>query len=424
MTKSIDGVDIVVVGGGPAGLMAAIAATRVGARVVLCEQLDRPGRKLLATGGGRCNLTNRLPPPTFTARFGEARRFVQSALGALSQAALEDFFRERGVATECSDGTHVFPASQRAADVLRVLLDECTALGVTLYPDRCVTGLICDSGIIAGVETSRGPIAATRIIVAAGGRSYRSLGATGAGYGLATSVGHRIVAPVPALVGLRTAEKWPGHCTGIVLPAVKLWIGQPGRKPGYSVTGDLLFTHHGVSGPVALDISGMVARQLHEGAAQVMLCMAPLPDIDAAGWRQRFEEWRHADGKRQVQSALAEFFPRAIAAALCSAAAVDPAVRCGEIVRNDRDRLTALLAAVPLTITATNGFDAAMATAGGVALDEVDHRTLQSRLVQNLFFAGEVLDVDGPCGGYNLQWAFSSGRLAGESAGRISRSSE
>jgi predicted Rossmann fold flavoprotein len=416
MRDKTESVKIVVVGGGPAGLMAAIAAARSGAAVTLIEQLDSPGRKLLATGGGRCNLTNRLPPEQFAACFGRGRRHVSAALAALSPAALEEFFRQRGVATECSDGFHVFPRSQRAADVLRALRDECSAAGVRFAVGARVTALCIDNAAIAGVATLQGDIVAQRVIVATGGRSYPSLGATGSGYELAIQAGHAIVEPVPALVGLRTAESWPGNCTGIVLPQCRVWIDQPDRRDRETVTGDVLFTHQGISGPAVLDISGKVARLLH-GRAAVALCINPLPERSEQDWRTMFEQCRRDAGKKQVATILGAWLPKAVAGALCAAAGVDPSVRAGEVTRAGREELIRALTGVALTITATAGFNAAMLTDGGVALAKVDWATLQSRLVSGLYFAGEVLDVNGPCGGYNLQWAFASGWVAGRSAG-------
>lgn len=408
--------DVIVVGAGPAGLMAAIAAAGSGARVALCEQLDTSGRKLLAAGGGRCNLTNRADPRSFLNRFSPPKRpFIRSALKTFSRQDLESFFAARGLDMVCEDGIHVFPATQRASDVLRLLLDECSSAGIQLLNGIRIQALDLADGTISGVKTSRGLISSGRVIVATGGRSYPGLGSNGSGYELARQAGHNIVTPVPALVGLITAEEWPGQCSGIVLPDCRVWIGD---RRADATSGDVLFTHHGVSGPAVLDISGAAARQIACGGP-VVLRLDPMPGRGEEWWRGKFEEWRTAEGKKQFITLLSRILPRAAGESFCCGSGIDPAIRAGELSRQERERFIVYARAVPLTVTDTAGFGEAMLTAGGVALDDVNPATLESRLAGGLFFAGEVLDIDGPCGGFNLQWAFSSGRLAGSSAGRI-----
>lgn len=418
---------VIMVGAGPAGLMAAIAAARGGARVVVCEQLDRPGAKLLTTGGGRCNVTNLVGEPEFVAAFGRQGRFILPALRAMGPEQLREFLAGCGVPTYAEDGVHVFPCSSRAADVLAALLDECAKLRVEIRCEASVTGLMVDEGNlpadlpaeagrpkVCGAVVNGETLAANAVIIATGGRSYRRLGGTGGGYVLARQAGHTLVEPTPALAGLVTKEPWPAQCAGVSLSGVRVWIDLPKHR-GSSRTGDVLFTHTGVSGPAVLDLSGDVAALLAKGGAAPVR-MELRAGVSAAEWQRRLGEQQRVQPRRQVGVLLAEELPRRLADVVCKLAGDVGALRAAEMSKAVQRRLAELLAGLPLTVTATAGFEQAMVTRGGVALKEVDPETLASRLAAGLYFAGEVLDLDGPCGGYNLQWAFSSGWLAGESA--------
>ena len=279
---------VLIVGAGPAGLMAAIAAAGRGARAVVREQLDRPGAKLLASGGGRCNLTNTADEAAFVAAFGRQGRFILPALRAFGPAALRRFLADRGVPTGAADGFRVLPRSGRAADVLNALLDECGRLGVTVRCGTPVTGLLLSGGLTAsavqvppavptvrvcGVVAGGREIAADAVIVAAGGAGWPELGGTGGGYALARQAGHALVEPSPSLVGLVTVEPWPRSCAGVSLPQARVWIDAPatgrgaGRARGRAAArrGEVLLTHEGVSGPAVLDLSGDVAEMLRRG---------------------------------------------------------------------------------------------------------------------------------------------------------------
>ena len=410
--------DVAVVGGGPAGMMAAIAAAERGARVVLLERLPDLGRKLRATGGGRCNLTNTRDRNVFLAAFGAKRRFVRPAIAAFDGEALRAFLVRRGVPTESPDGVHVFPASGRArsvADALEALLAE---RGVRVCAGTAVTRIETADGCVRGVGAAAAGWEARAVVLAGGGPSCPDLGGTDAGFGLAAALGHRLVPPVPALAGIAVAEAWVGECAGIVLPEVEIAVAAPG---GARRRGQMLFTHRGLSGPAALDLSGDVAAALR-GRGAVPLAVDLTPGTSRAAWERRCEEWREMAGRKRVRTLLGAVLPRALAERLAAAAGLDRDAACAHLPRARRARLADLIAALPLTAVGTDGFEKAMATRGGVALEDVAARTLASRVVRGLFFAGEVLDIDGPCGGYNLQWAFASGRLAGVAAARSSAS--
>ena len=449
--------EIAVVGAGAAGMMAAIAAAeasgldRPGAvvrgvgslpaaagrnhaprRLLVLEQLGKPGAKLLATGGGRCNLTNTLEAREFMARFGRGRQFIRHAIAALDGEALRTFFRGLGVETVCPDGMAVYPATQSAATVQRALYDRCLELGVQFRFGAVVKDLWVDGGVLRGLAMDGGRIDAPRVIVAAGGRSYPSLGGTGGGYELARRGGHTIVPLTPALVDLKTRETWPRECAGISLSPARVRIDLPGAaKTG--ITGDVLFTHEGLSGPAVLDLSSDVGEFLEDAEthretdaetrrhgdaerSDVPIRLEMLPGTTPAQWRTRLEEWRQRQGPRTVRSLVGESLPARLAGVICDLAGVGPGAKAAHLGGRERHQLVNLLPGVRLTVVGTGGFDSAMVTRGGVDVREVDGRTMQSRRLRGLYFAGEVLDVDGPCGGFNLQWAFSSGRLAGLSA--------
>ncbi|MHC4883622.1 MAG: BaiN/RdsA family NAD(P)/FAD-dependent oxidoreductase [Planctomycetota bacterium] len=404
---------IVVVGSGPAGLMAAIAAAEGGARVTVLEQLGKPGCKLLATGGGRCNLTNTASTEALLEAFGRNGRFMRTALFDFDSDALQSFLAERGVPTAYLDGFHIFPRSERAGDVLSALLTTCENLGVEICCGVHVDDLVLEDGAVAGVCAGDRRWPCGGVVLAAGGRGYSSLGGGMSGYELAEMAGHAIVPPVPGLVAIDTEEGWPGRCAGIVLPGVELLIDRK-RERKRVTRGELLFTHSGISGPAAIDLSGRVNALLREGGA-VPLVLRPWPTVSETEWLSRFEEWVNSDPKRSLLRHLSSHMPKALASELLIVAGGKDlsAVRAAEFPGTARRALAAALCGIPLTVTRTSDFERAMVTRGGVDLKEVDPRRLESRLCRGLFFAGEVLDLDGPCGGYNLQWAFSSGRLAG-----------
>jgi len=431
-TTACESFDLVVVGAGAAGQMAAIAAAEAGRRVVLLEQMRRPGLKMLASGGGRCNLTNLVAPEDFQAAFGRQGRFMAPALELMGPARLRQFMDGLGVPTEASDGRHVFPVSQRAADVQAALTGRLHRLGVQRRLGRAAARLWIDNGRLRGVEAKGGGrLAAGGVVLACGGRSWPKLGGTGGGYALAEQAGHDIAEPVPALVPLVTAEKsangdpsgrespaetsgWPARLAGVSLKDARVRIDLPGQNKA-GLVGDVLFTHRGVSGPAALDISGAVAELLR-GRPSVPLRMELVAGVNPAQWSRRVDEWRTKSGRRRVVSLLRQHLPESLCLLLCERAGIAGQTAAAHVPAEKRDLLARLLGGLELTVTGTEGFDAAFVTRGGVKLRHVDPQTLRSRLLPGLYLAGEMLDLDGPCGGYNLQWAFASGYLAGKSA--------
>ena len=408
--------DVAVVGAGAAGQMAAIAAAEAGRRVVLLEQMDRPGLKILASGGGRCNLTNLAPPVSFRAAFGRQGRFTTPAMEAMGPSALRRLFDRLGVPTIVCDGVCVYPASQCAADVQAALRYRIEQLGVTVRLGCAVGKLWIDAGRLMGVQVAtRNRIAADRVVLACGGKSWPKLGGTGGGYALARQAGLAIREPVPALVPLITRQRWPARVAGVSLHDARVWIDSSGEdKSGR--TGDILFTHRGISGPAVLDISGRVSELLRRGP--VSLRIELVAKMDASRWTRRLEGWRRSAGRRSVASLLQDHLPRSLCAVVCDLAGVKERTSAAQLSAAERDALSRTLGGLELTATATEGFGAAFVTRGGVDLKAVAPASLQSRTLAGLYLAGEMLDLDGPTGGFNLQWAFASGWLAGQSAAR------
>ncbi|MFO7536320.1 MAG: NAD(P)/FAD-dependent oxidoreductase [Kiritimatiellia bacterium] len=407
---------VAIIGGGPAGMMAAISAANAGARATLYERQPRLGRKLAATGGGRCNITNSLDPETLRQRFGPRGRFISPALRLFGRDDLLAHMKLWGVPCASEDGFHYFPVSQRATDVVHALETQMKRRGVRTHMPAGVSALEIADGRVRGIRVDGRLLPADAVILAAGGAAWPALGGCRLGYELAAQAGHATAEPAAALVGLKTGESWPRSCAGVTLPAAEAFIDLPGeRKP--ITRGILLFTHDGVSGPLVLDISGHVTPLLRN-RPDVPLRVNLSPAIPREEWRRRIEEWRTLRGKKSVRNLLDECLPHSLAGALAALCEMGPDQRAAQMTAAARDRLLENLTAAPLTVTGSEGLERAMVTRGGVDLKPVNPTTLESRLVSGLYFAGEVLDLDGPCGGYNLQWAFSSGWLAGLSAAR------
>lgn len=418
--------DTVIIGGGPAGLT---AASFSGGATLVIDRLAAPARKLLATGGGRCNVTHDTDAAGIMAAFGRQARFMSDALKGFPPAAICEFLGSWGVATRAEPDGCVFPVSQKASDVAGALERAARANGAEIRCGVCATRLVVEpshgegagGGRVCAVQTSCGTIRARRVILAAGGCSYPALGSDGSGFELARQAGLKVVPPVPALAGLFTLETWPGTLAGIVLERGAMRLELKGHA-GQWLTGPVLFTHKGLSGLPALDLSGEIASRLAALRAQgetepvIPVRVSFEASRTAGDWLKLFDGWRAAHGGRALHNLLSGELPRALAHALCELAGA----RELAVARAKREVLHALAAAcaeTELHVTGTEGWGRAMATRGGVALSELSPRTLACRNVAGLQCAGEVVDLDGRCGGYNLTWAFASGRLAGLAAG-------
>ncbi len=404
-------------------MTAAIAAATVataGCRVTVIEQLPNTGTRLLATGGGRCNLTNTATSEEFCQVFGRQGRFTQPAIDALGPDALREMLGRFGLQTRCENSFAIYPASNRAIDVRDTLVTACKRLGVSFLTGSRVENIAIDGGRVTGLETAAGHINARAVIIAAGGCSYPALGGGRSGMDLARVAGHRIVEPIPSLVGLVTKERWGCGIAGVSVPGANIRIDLP-RQSKAGVTGDLLFTHAGLSGPAVLNMSGDIAQMLRKPKQkEVPLRINFIGDLSRDACMAIFASWQRDAGTKSLRKLVAHNTALAgsLVDVLLGLADIEAETTAAHVSGKQRETLAGLLCACPLTITRTEGFDKAMVTRGGVALKQIDPHTLASRIVDGVFFAGEILDMDGPCGGYNLQWAFASGYLAGQSAGR------
>jgi predicted Rossmann fold flavoprotein len=404
--------DVVVVGAGAAGLMAAIHAAERGRRTLLLEKNRKPGVKILMSGGTRCNLTHATDNRGIVAAFGPPGRFLHSALAALSVEATLDFFESEGVATKTEETGKVFPVSNSAADVLGALLTRLQRSGATLALSEPLLDLIRSEAGFTVVTPLR-TLQAARVLLTTGGQSYPGSGTTGDGYRLTARFGHTTVPPRPALVPLTVAAPWVAELRGVTVPDVAVRV-LDGSTALARRRGSLLLAHFGLSGPVVLDVSREVSGHPRPDTLQVELDLLPgMKEPEVAEWLRQESA---AAGKKQLAGVLATGLPRRLCETVLALTGLAVDRTAAALSKADRAKLVANLKALRVPLTGTLGFKKAEVTAGGVALEEVDSRTMRSKLMPELFLAGELLDLDGPIGGYNFQAAWSTGWLAGTKA--------
>ena len=418
--------DVVVIGAGAAGLMAAIHAAERGRRTLVVEKNRRPGVKILMSGGTRCNITQATDNRGIVAAYGPPGKFLHSALAAFSVQQTIDFFEAEGVATKVEDTGKIFPVSNKAADVLDALIRRLARSGAVLALNEAVTAIspLSPGGRGVGgkgyvITTSLRALNGNNVVLTTGGQSYPGSGTTGDGYRFAAQLGHRIVPPRPALVPLTTNVPWVAELRGITMPDVAVRILDQ-EKTLASRRGSLLFAHFGLSGPVILDVSRVVSLPSPPGRGAGGEGERPLTleiDLLPAQSEPILNDWLRSEsltsGKKQLAVVLAQQVPRRLCETLLEQAALAKDRKAAALTKDERQRLVRATKHLPIPLTGTMGFKKAEVTAGGVALDEVDSSTMQSKLVPNFYLAGEVLDLDGPIGGYNFQAAWSTGWLAG-----------
>jgi len=408
---------VLVVGGGAAGLMAAGQAAQIGAETLLLEKMIHPGRKLRISGKGRCNVTNITPLAEFIAHFGRNGRFLRQAFSRFFTTELVAFFEDLQVPTVTERGGRVFPSSGKAQDIVDALVRWAGECGVTLLVRSPVGRLVVERGRAVGVQMSSGRIChGGAVIIATGGASYPASGSTGEGYRLAESVGHTIVPIRPALVPLEAAGDLAARLQGLSLRnvTVRMWVD---RKRQAETFGDMLFTHFGLSGPIILSLSRQVVDALRLGHG-VTLSIDLKPAIDERELEARLLRDLAAGGKQKFRTFLKGLLPAKLIQVCADLTDIPPDKVAHQITADERKRLRVWLKDFRIEVTGYRPFSEAIITAGGVDTREVDPRTMESRLVKGLYFAGEVLDVDADTGGYNLQAAFSTGWVAGRSAAR------
>jgi predicted Rossmann fold flavoprotein len=404
--------DIAVIGAGAAGLMAAIAAAELGRRVVLLEKNRRPGVKILMSGGTRCNITHDCDNRGIVAEYGSSGKFLHSALAAFSVEDTLDFFHAEGVATKVEETGKVFPVSNRAVDVLDALVRRLKRSGAELALSEPLLELEYVAPRFA-VTTPLRTLSVEKVILTTGGKSYPGSGTTGDGYRIAARFGHTIVPPRPALAPITTMAPWLKTLQGITLPDVQLRV-MDGDKQLATRRGSLLIAHFGLSGPVALDVSRVISG--HPSPATLHLEIDLLPAHPESVVDRRLQTESLAAGKKQLANVLAERVPHRLAEVVLTLNDQPIDRKAAGLNRGDRQALVKALKRLRVPITGTLGFEKAEVTAGGVSLDEVDSRDMQSKKQTGLYIAGELLDLDGPIGGYNFQAAWSTGWLAGMKA--------
>ncbi len=408
---------VVVVGGGPAGLMAAGQSARLGAHTLLLEKMDQPGLKLRITGKGRCNITNIAPQEEFISHFGREGQFLRQAFSLFFNEDLIDFMASIGVNTIVERGGRVFPAEGDASQITRKIAVWSVNQGVEIQTNTAVQRLLLEDQIITGVESNSGLIIpCQQVILATGGASFSHTGSSGDGFRIATEIGHTIIPIRPALVPLKTAGDICQRMQGLSLKNIEATVLING-KSSIKDFGELLFTHFGISGPIILSMSGKMVDALR-AKNKVELSIDLKPGMDEKKLEARLLRDIDEHGKRHFRSLLENLLPQKMVMVMADTCNIPLDKPCHQISIQDRANLLRWLKDFRVEINGHLPLDAAMVTAGGVSLKEVDPRTMQSKLMQGLYFAGEVLDLAADTGGYNLQAAFSTGWLAGNSAAK------
>lgn len=444
MNKLIIDADVIVIGGGAAGMMAAGHAAELGARVLLFEKTDHCGKKILISGKTRCNLTNTADIKNFIAMYGANGRFLHGAFARFFRPELLSFLGKYGLDTKAERGGRVFPVSDDARDVVRVFQKYLADYSVRIVYSARVSSVSLDQNSRFAVGTVSGRYLSRAVIIATGGASWPDTGSTGDGYTVSASLGHKIVAPKPALVPLVVREQTLARSMqGVSLRNVRATVFQgtaasvdASRTPdcdygrGEKKTprppvlesrfGEMLFTHFGLGGPIILLMSLAVVEALEKGPVSILIDLKPA--LTKEQLRKRLQSDLNKFSKRKITGVMKEYLPAKMIEPLIALAGMDTEKLAHQVSAVERDRIIDLFKALRFNVKAPLPLARAIVTAGGVALDEIDPRTLSSKIVTGLYFCGEVIDLDADTGGYNLQAAFSTGYVAGESAAGFARS--
>ena len=397
--------DGIIIGGGPAGMFAAITAAGRGLKVLLLERNDRLGKKLLITGKGRCNVTNDCPEQAVLQNVPRNGRFLYSAMAACPPAKVMDFFERHGCTLKTERGNRVFPVSDRSQSVLDCLRNELHRLKVTVRTAR-VREILTEDGAAVGVKTEDGEIRAGWVILATGGLSYPATGSTGDGYAMAEALGHTVTKTEGSLVPLEAAGEDCPQLQGLSLRNVGVKLVNEKNKVLYKDFGELLFTHFGVSGPTVLSASAHI-----KGSCRLIIDLKPALDEGKLDGRilRDLEMYRN----RSMENALTDLLPRSMIPVVLRRLEIDPVMQANALTKQQRRALTELLKAFPVEIIGKRPVEEAIITSGGIKVSEIDPKTMESKLVPGLYFAGEIIDCDAYTGGFNLQIAWATAYAAG-----------
>ena len=409
---------VVVIGGGAAGMLASVAAGKNGHEVHVIEKNEKPGKKLFITGKGRCNVTNDCDVETLLNHVISNPKFLYSAFYGFTSQDMMKLLETAGVPLKTERGARVFPVSDKSSDIIGALTREMKKQGVKLHLNCTVCGLIIEEGAVRGVRFTDNTgkeqqMEADAVIIATGGLSYRSTGSTGDGYRFAVEAGHKVKETMPSLVPLNIREGWCADMQGLSLKNVRVSF-KSGKKVLYEDFGEMLFTHYGVSGPLILSGSAHIVSALRKGKA-IELCIDLKPALSMEQLDARLLRDFDANKNKQFRNALSGLLPAKMIPVLVDLSGIDPYKPVNEISREERRRLCETMKKLTMTVESTRDYNEAIITRGGVSVKEVNPSTMASKWVDGLYFAGEVLDLDALTGGFNLQIAWSTAWLAGNS---------
>lgn len=404
--------DCIIVGGGAAGLMAARTAAERGRKVLLIERNDRAGKKLAITGKGRCNVTNNCSDEEFFANIPMGGKFLYSAYSGFNCYDTMEFFEGLGVPLKTERGSRVFPVSDRAEDIVSALEKACKKSGVTFLHKR-VTEVLAEDNVITGVRCGDDVYNAMSVLIATGGKSYPGTGSDGDGYRFAAALGHTVTPLKPSLVPLVSEEDYCGEMTGLSLKNVAVSVMDTSKnKVVFKEQGEMLFTHFGVSGPLILSASSHI-RDMERGRYKILIDMKPALDLQTLD--KRLQRDFSENPNRIFANSLSKLLPSKMIPVVVRLSGISPEKQVNSVTKQERTELVALLKNFPVTVRDFRPISEAIITSGGVKLSEVNPKTMESKLVQGLFLAGEVLDIDAYTGGFNLQIAFCTAVAAGKS---------
>lgn len=404
--------DVFIIGGGAAGMLTADIASKRGLSVVLAEKNNRLGRKVLITGKGRCNLTNASDVETLISNTMTNPYFMYSSFYSFDSNSVMEYFENLGVPLKVERGNRVFPVSDKASDIVAALEKSLKKNGVKVLLNTKVTEVLIENNKISEIKTSKGDFKTKSVVIATGGMSYPLTGSTGDGYKFARSAGHTITKLLPSLVPLKTEEKWCKDLQGLSLKNVEINVIFEGKSI-WREFGEMLFTHFGVSGPLILTAGSKLCRLTDGFSKKSEIIIDLKPAMTEKELDNRLLRDFEKNINKNFNNSLNNLLPQKLIPVIINLSGIDQYKKVNTITKEERKKLVSILKGLKITIIGTNGFNEAIITSGGVCVDEIDPSTMESKITKGLFFAGEVIDVDGVTGGFNLQIAFSTAFLAG-----------